>query len=69
MLSPCGHLASKSGHLAIFALYKSNHLASCLFQTDQTSSISCSCRAVPGGVKTLWKKGGIASDRSNGRLF
>ena len=66
---PFGHLASKSGHLAIFAVCKSNHLASHLFPIDWTSSISCSCRAVPGGVKTLWKKGGIASDRSNGRLF
>ena len=69
MPSSCGHLASKSGCLTIFTLCKSNRLASHLFPIDRTSSISCSCRAMPGGVKTLWVKGGTASNRSNGGLF
>ena len=54
--SPCGHLATKSGCLSIFHVCMSNCLASHLFPIDWTSSISCSCRATPGGVKTLWKK-------------
>ena len=66
---PCGCLASKSGHLAIFTVCKSNHLASCLLPIDWTSFISHSCRAMPGSVKTLWEKGGAASNRPDGRLF
>ena len=69
MPSPCGHLSSKSGCLAIFIVCKSDHLASCLCPVDQTSSISCSCRATPGSVETLWEKGGTASNRPDGRLF
>ena len=67
MLSPCGHLSSKSGHLAIFIVCKSDHLASRLCPIDWTSSISCSCRATPGSVETLWEKGGTASNRPDGR--
>ena len=62
MPSPCGHLSSKSGHLAIFIVCKSDHLASHLCPIDQTSSISYSCRAAPGSVETLWEKGGTASN-------
>ena len=69
MPSPCGHLASKSGCLAIFTVNKSNRLASHLFPINQTSSILCSCRAVSGSVKALWEKGGTAPNGPNGRLF
>ena len=62
MLSPGDCLSSKSGHFAIFIVCKSNCLASHLCPIDQTSSISCSCRAVPGSVETLWEKGGTASN-------
>ena len=69
MPSLCGCLASKSGHLAIFTVCKSNCPVSLLFPIDWTPFISCSCRAAPGGVKTLWEKRGTASNRSNGGLF
>ena len=35
MQSPCGRLAAKSGHLAIYDVCKSNHLASHLFQLTE----------------------------------
>ena len=62
MLLPCGHLSSNSGHLAIFIVCKSDCLASRLCPVNRTSSISCSCRAMPGSVETLWEKGGTASN-------
>ena len=58
MPSPCGHFSSKSGHLA-------SHLC----PINRTSSITCSCRAVPGSIETLWEKGGTASNQPDGRLF